>query len=171
MRTIRFLPLAAAALLLIAGCATAGTDTGTGTGTGSDSGASDSPDVAAADLTVADSSLGQIVVDAAGMTLYFFDNDVAGSGQSSCSGQCATMWPAAHPAGTEPVADGITADVATITGTDGQPQITIDGRPVYTFANDAAPGDVNGQGVGGIWYVIGADGTELTDPQSGDISY
>ncbi len=116
--------------------------------------------------------LGQIVVDGSGRTVYFFDNDVAGSGQSTCTGQCATMWPAAHPAGAEPVVDGITAEVATIIGTDGRPQLTIDGRPVYTFASDEAPGDVNGQGVNDLWYVVGADGAELKDPtQSEDPSY
>ncbi len=154
---------------MLAGCATGAATTDTGTDTGTESGAGTSaPDTAAADLTVSDSDFGQIVVDGAGMTVYFFDNDVADSGMSNCTGQCAAMWPAVHPAGTDPVVDGVTGKVGTITGTDGEPQLTIDGRPVYTFANDAAPGDVNGQGVNSIWYVVGPDGTEIKEPaQSG----
>jgi hypothetical protein len=45
---------------------------------------------------------------------------------------------------------------------DGDPQITINGRPVYTYAGDDGPGDLSGQGVGGIWHVVAPDGTEIT---------
>ena len=55
----------------------------------------------------------------------------------------------------------MTGEVGTITGTDGKLQVTIDGRPIYTFAQDKAPGDVNGQGLNSVWYVIAPDGTEI----------
>ncbi|WP_456846845.1 COG4315 family predicted lipoprotein, partial [Cellulomonas sp. P5_C6] len=56
---------------------------------------------------------------------------------------------------------GVTGEVGTITGTDGKMQVTIDGRPIYTFAQDTAPGDVKGQGLNSVWYVIAPDGTEI----------
>ena len=52
------------------------------------------------------------------------------------------------------------------TWTDGSTQITIDGRPIYTFAQDAAPGDVTGQGVNDVWYVIAPDGSEIDDDRA-----
>ena len=52
----------------------------------------------------------------------------------------------------------IRPSVLAINGGDGTVQATVNGFPVYYFANDAAAGDTNGQGVGGNWYVVGADG-------------
>jgi len=113
-----------------------------------------------ADAATASSSLGQIVVDGAGMTAYYFDKDTADSGKSSCSGECAVAWPAIIAAGATPVVDGVTGKVGTI-DTAGGKQVTINGRPIYTFAKDSAAGDVNGQGVGGTWFVISPNGDEL----------
>jgi predicted lipoprotein with Yx(FWY)xxD motif len=164
MRTSRFLLLGTAGLLLLAGCASP-TTTGGGGAPPADSGST------ALDLAVADSSLGGIVVDGAGMTVYYFDKDVPGSGESACVDQCAATWAAVHASSDAPAVEGVTAAIGTITGTDGELQVTLDGRPVYTFANDAAPGDVNGQGVNQLWYVIAADGSEVTAPPSTDPSY
>ncbi|MGO3485546.1 MAG: hypothetical protein ACTINV_15785, partial [Cellulosimicrobium funkei] len=46
---------------------------------------------------------------------------------------------------------------------DGELQVTVDGRPVYTYAADTGPGDVTGQGVNGVWHVVAPDGTEIMD--------
>ncbi|MTD16394.1 hypothetical protein GIS00_20855 [Nakamurella sp. YIM 132087] len=115
----------------------------------------------AAALGVGDTSLGSVVVDGTGMTAYIFTKDTAGSGSSSCAGDCATAWPAIHADSATPEVDGVTGTVGTITGTDGELQVTLDGLPLYTFAKDAAPGDVNGQGVNGVWFVVGADGAPV----------
>jgi predicted lipoprotein with Yx(FWY)xxD motif len=124
---------------------------------------SSSPEAAAsADLATAETSLGTIVVDGRGMTAYYFDKDTADSGTSACTGDCAASWPAIEATSTTPTVDGVTGTVGTITGTDGKPQLTIDGRPLYTYAGDAKAGDVTGQGVGQVWYVVGPDGTEIT---------
>ncbi|KLN33406.1 hypothetical protein ACFVSK_07310 [Cellulosimicrobium cellulans] len=114
-------------------------------------------------LGTADSSLGTIVVDGQGMTVYYYDKDTKGSGTSACEGECAAAWPAVHAASAEPEVEGVTAEVGTITGVDGELQVTVDGRPVYTYAADQAPGDVSGQGVNGVWYVVAPDGTEIMD--------
>ena len=96
------------------------------------------------------------------MTVYQFDNDMQGGTSSSCSGQCATLWPAV-PGGTQPPQlDGVTGTVGTITGTDGQPQLTLNGWPLYYYQGDTAAGDTKGQGVGGIWWVLTPAGERVT---------
>lgn len=91
---------------------------------------------------------GTILVDAAsGMTLYIFTEDVKDSGTSACTGGCITAWPALTvPAGGTPTGGpGVTGTLGTITRPDdGTLQVTYDGLPLYFFANDQAPGDLNG---------------------------
>ena len=115
---------------------------------------------AATDLALADTSLGSVVVDGTGMTVYYFDKDTADSGVSACTGDCATNWPAVLTDSDTPVVDGVTGTVGTIPSGDSK-QVTINGRPIYLFAGDKAAGDTAGQGVGGIWWVVAANGDEV----------
>ncbi|QUB99067.1 hypothetical protein [Cellulosimicrobium cellulans] len=141
------------------------TDSSTTDGSTSDGSAGGgSSDVA---LGTADSSLGTVVVDGQGMTVYYYDKDTKGSGTSACEGECAAAWPAVHAASADPEVDGVTGEVGTITGVDGELQVTVDGRPVYTYAADTGPGDVTGQGVNGVWHVVAPDGTEIMDAAPG----
>jgi predicted lipoprotein with Yx(FWY)xxD motif len=91
---------------------------------------------------------GTILVDAAsGMTVYTFTEDVKDSGTSACTGGCITAWPALTvPAGGTPTGGpGVTGTLGTITrADDGSLQVTYNGLPLYFFANDKAPGDLNG---------------------------
>ena len=118
--------------------------------------------VAAQDATVTASTtdLGTFLIDVDGNTLYFFGKDTA-PGQSACTGDCLTNWPPfTVPEGTAPVAgEGITGVLGAVPTGDGNAWVTYDGRPLYYFAGDEAPGDTNGQGVGDIWYVALEDGT------------
>lgn len=136
-----------------------------------DAGSGASASTSDADLSTADSSLGTIVVDGTGMTAYYFDKDTADSGKSACTADCAASWPAIETTSTTPTVEGVTGTVGTITGTDGKPQLTIDGRPLYTYVGDAKPGDVTGQGVGGIWYVVAPDGTEIMQGADANAGY
>jgi predicted lipoprotein with Yx(FWY)xxD motif len=115
-------------------------------------------------VQVADNpTLGTILVDSNGMTLYVFDNDT--SGTSNCTGDCLQRWPALTVADEDEeitTGEGVTAELAVITRDDGTYQVTANGMPLYTYAEDAAPGDVNGQGVGEVWWVVGPDGTKIT---------
>jgi predicted lipoprotein with Yx(FWY)xxD motif len=112
-----------------------------------------------ASIAVADSSLGSILVDAQGNTLYVFSSDTQGEA-STCTGGCAGAWPALT--GTVTAGDGVDESlIATVAGEGGTEQATYDGWPLYYYAQDTAPGDTNGQGVGGIWWVIGADGVPI----------
>jgi predicted lipoprotein with Yx(FWY)xxD motif len=109
-------------------------------------------------VTVADSSLGSILVDGEGNTLYLFIPDE--QGDSVCYDQCATAWP---PLPAEAVAgDGVDGGLlGSAPRTDGPEQATYNGWPLYYFASDAAPGDVNGQGVNDVWYVLDSAGNGI----------
>ncbi|HEY0259188.1 MAG TPA: hypothetical protein VGC18_04995 [Lacisediminihabitans sp.] len=162
MKTTTALTLAGAALAIVtlAGCASMAAS-GSGS-TGSAPSSSSSSTAVSGDAGVAKTSLGTIVVDGKGMTAYFFDKDTANSGMSACTGQCESLWPAITSSSTTPTVSGISGTVGTITGVAGGNQITIDGRPIYTFSGDKAAGDVNGQGLMGIWWAVSPSGSKIT---------
>ena len=113
-------------------------------------------------ISTAGSAFGTILVDSRGRTIYYYTNDNPGSGTSACSGQCAATWPAVW-ADTSAVASTLDpALFAYITRSDGSRQSTYQGRPLYTYSGDAGPGDVNGQGISGFWYVATIPGTVPT---------
>ena len=156
--------LAAAALaVLLAGCtAPAAEEPAEDEGTSVETEAPDAgSDDSEALLTTADSDLGEIVVDGDGMTVYMFDNDTQGGDASTCEGQCAANWPAVTSDSDDPAVEGVTGEIGTITGVDGETQVTLNGWPLYSFAGDSAAGDVNGQGVNGVWWVLTPDGEKV----------
>lgn len=109
---------------------------------------------------VADSGLGEILVDAQGRTLYLFTPDEAG--EPTCYDACAATWPPLLADGEITVGEGLDdADFSTAARTDGGEQVRIGNWPLYLFANDAAPGDTNGQGVNDVWLVVGPDGEPI----------
>lgn len=105
-----------------------------------------------------DTTLGTILVDADGMTLYVFTPDEGGD--STCYGSCADLWPPVP--GDTAIAGGLDATMfGTTTRTDGTTQLTVDGWPLYRYAPDQAPGDTLGQGLNGVWFVVGPDGAMI----------
>ncbi len=109
-------------------------------------------------------TLGNILTDSKGMTVYIWKNDTT-PGTSSCTGTCAAAWPAfTVTSGITPTAGtGVTGTLGTITRSDNNMiQVTINNQPLYYFAKDAKPGDTGGQGIGGLWYVVGPDGNAIT---------
>lgn len=112
----------------------------------------------AAELKTAQSGAGQIVVDAKGMSVYFFTKDVKDSGTSACTGACIAAWPPVTTASDSPAVDGITATVGTIPTPDGKKQVTINGLPVYYYAKDKAAGEITGQGANSAWYLVNPAG-------------
>ncbi|WP_434620363.1 COG4315 family predicted lipoprotein [Arthrobacter sp. A5] len=125
----------------------------------------------ASDLKTASTSLGTVVVDGKGMTVYFFDKDTPNTGKSACSAGCLAAWPAVSAASAAPVVTGVQGKVGTITRSDGTLQVTINGLPVYTYAEDSAAGDVKGQGVGGIWWAVTPEGSKVAPAQTGSSGY
>ena len=115
-------------------------------------------DGAAVSIQVAETSLGDVLVDGEGDTLYAFTNDVDGT--PTCTDACAGTWPAAVVDGEPTLGEGLDAAVVTtVEGTDGGTQLKAGDWPLYEFTGDAAPGDVNGQGIGDVWFVVAADGS------------
>lgn len=119
--------------------------------------ADDAQPMGEATVEVAETSHGQVLVDAEGLTLYMFDPDE--QGESTCYDECATSWPPLLVDGEPTAGDGADDSLlGTTTRTDGAVQVTYGDWPVYYFAMDAAPGDVNGQAVNDVWWVLDAEG-------------
>lgn len=112
-------------------------------------------------LEVESSDLGPIVTSSDGRTVYAFDKDTKGTTASACTGSCRTQWPPVWVT-TDLKGQGIRAAVGTIDSTDGKKQATLNGWPLYFYAGDSGIGDVNGQGVGGTWWVLDASGNKVT---------
>jgi predicted lipoprotein with Yx(FWY)xxD motif len=112
---------------------------------------------AATNVKTAQTSLGTILVDANGMTLYGFTKDEAGT--PTCNDACARAWPPSLVNGIPTAGEGIDPTLVTaVPRADGSQMLKVGKWPLYLFSGDAAPGDVNGQGSGGVWFVVGADG-------------
>jgi predicted lipoprotein with Yx(FWY)xxD motif len=158
MRTTIWAAAVAVGVLGLAGCGSSTYGGGSGSGSSSSSGGS----TGAAVLSTADSDLGTIVVDADGRTVYVFDKDTAGSGQSTCSGDCPAKWPAVTAPSDHPAVDGVTGKIGTITRDDGSKQVTLAGMPLYLFVGDSQAGDVTGEAVGGVWWAVAPDGAKIT---------
>ncbi len=107
-------------------------------------------------LKTAKTSLGVVVTDAKGFTLYWYAPDT--STTSKCTGGCASTWPPVT--GTPQAASGgsLQGTLATITRQDGTTQATFNGHPLYRYALDTSPGMTSGNGVGGVWQVVKASG-------------
>ena len=109
-------------------------------------------------------NLGKILVGAQGRTLYLFQKD-SGT-HSSCFDACAGYWPPLRASGKPTVGDGLDASlIGTSFRSDGRPQVTYNGHPVYLFSGDQKPGDTTGQGLtdfGGSWYALSAVGDQVT---------
>jgi predicted lipoprotein with Yx(FWY)xxD motif len=162
-RITRLMPVAAAALTAVSLAACGG-------GTSS---SSKSPKTSGNTTTTVDvapsSSLGNIVVDSHGRTLYLFKKD--SGAESTCFGACATSWPPLRASGKPTAGSGVSASsVATTARSDGAPQVTYKGHPLYLFADDSKPGDTNGQGIdafGAEWLALSPAGNAVTAQPSG----
>jgi predicted lipoprotein with Yx(FWY)xxD motif len=97
-----------------------------------------------------DTSLGKVLTDNSGFTLYVFTGD--SYNQSNCVGVCAGTWPPLLATGEVSAESSISGTIGTMTRSDGTTQVTYNGMPLYRYSSDAAPGDVKGQGAVGRWY-------------------
>ena len=133
---------------------------------GSTPAASTTASTASGPATVAVASngtLGKILVDGAGRTLYLFAADKGTS--STCYGSCATYWPPLVTNGAPQAGAGVDATLlGTTNRTDGTVQVTYNGHPLYFVVTDHNPGDATGQAVnnfGAPWYVLSATGNKV----------
>lgn len=103
------------------------------------------------------STLGKVLTDSEGLSLYFFANDATGA--STCNGACAATWPPFLLQDDELPEGLLAADFGEVTRADGSKQTTYKGWPLYYFTGDDAAGEVNGEGSGGTWFVAKPDYT------------
>lgn len=143
---------------------------------GAGDGASEASDDPSAGARVAvaetETDLGTVLVDGDGMTLYGFTKDSAGS--PTCDDDCADAWPALTVEGDE-LPEGLDPEVFSIVDrSDGTKQLKAGRWPLYRFSGDAEPGETNGQGSGGVWFVVAPDGSLVkggaADPAAGSDS-
>lgn len=105
------------------------------------------------------------LVDGQGMSLYLFLPD--GEGHSTCYEQCADNWPPLLAQDGITLGEGVAEELlGTTLRDDGTVQVTYGGWPLYYFAGDEGPGNVNGQGAGDVWYAVSADGDALVAEDS-----
>jgi predicted lipoprotein with Yx(FWY)xxD motif len=114
-------------------------------------------------VSTAKTSLGRILVNSRGHTLYMFGEDK--NGKSACAGQCATFWPPVIAAGKPHAAAGAMASLlGTTKRTDGRMQVTYKRHPLYTFVKDTKKGQTNGEELsafGAKWYAVSPAGARI----------
>ena len=97
-------------------------------------------------------SIGSILTNPAGFTLYIFKDDVPNSGQSSVPAAIAPNWPPLTVTGTPVAPAGLPGQLGSFTRPDGSSQVMYNGMPLYTFVGDTQPGQANGQGLLNLWF-------------------
>ncbi|MCC7369461.1 MAG: hypothetical protein IT306_13620 [Chloroflexi bacterium] len=123
------------------------------------------PAMAQANPTVkvaTDATLGKMLVDGEGKTLYLYSRDE--KGVSNCYDQCEQRWPILRPpAGGAPTGSAdIAGTLGTISRKDGTMQVTYNGIPLYYWYQDEKVGDTKGQAVGGVWWVLAPGLNQIT---------
>ena len=155
---------AAAATFAIALVSTAcGSTAYSAGGYGAPIAASASTRAAAATVGVRHTSLGRVIVDSKGRTLYLFEKDT--SRRSACSGQCAQYWPPLLTHGAPVARAGAKQSLlGKIRRADGSQQVTYAGHPLYRYIGDSKPGQTNGEGsqeFGAGWDVLSSSGKKI----------
>ena len=115
---------------------------------------------AAPSVRVAQTKLGRILVNGEGRTLYLYMKDRGA--KSACSRRCSQVWPPATVSGAPTAGPGVAAAKLTTTrGADNSRQLVYNGHPLYTLTADVRPGQINGEGFLGTWYVVSAAGNRI----------
>jgi len=114
-------------------------------------------------VALRNSSIGPILVDGSGRTLYLFEADRAD--RSTCNSDCASVWPPLIAHGTPVAAAGVNQSLLTTTQrSDGSLEVVYNGHPLYYFVSDKQAGDITGEGIssfGAEWYVLSAAGSKV----------
>ena len=120
-------------------------------------------------VSTAKTSLGRILVNSSGRTLYLFGKDK--NGKSSCSGMCASFWPPLITTGKPRAGTGAKASLlGTTKRADGRMQVTYNHHPLYTFKKDTKKGQTNGEGLsafGATWYAVSPAGARVVKSSGG----
>jgi predicted lipoprotein with Yx(FWY)xxD motif len=110
--------------------------------------------------------LGKVLVTKSGRTLYMYAPDK--KNKSNCYSGCASVWPPLISKAKARAGKGVKAKLIGVAmRKNGQHQVTYKGHPLYTFTSDSKAGEVNGEGYGGIWYVLSASGKAVKHASGG----
>ena len=93
------------------------------------------------------------LINSQGLTLYYNTSDTT---SSVCSGGCASAWPPVLSTSTPGSATSLPGTLSLLTDANGS-QVTYNGHPLYTYSGDSAAGQINGEGIGGVWFVASTD--------------
>jgi predicted lipoprotein with Yx(FWY)xxD motif len=117
-----------------------------------------------ATVGLASTGLGKVLVNSQGRTLYLFRADHGTT--SACTGSCAAQWPPLRATGKPKAGSGLQASaVVTTKRSDGKPQVSYHGHPLYTYIGDQKAGDTTGQGInafGASWFAVTASGAQAS---------
>jgi predicted lipoprotein with Yx(FWY)xxD motif len=167
-RRARLIGVAAAALLALTAC---GSDS-------SDSGGDDTQTVDGIVGTREIPDFGTVLTDADGNTLYMTDAESDGS--VACVDACTDFWPpvAATQSDLPSDVEGVDGTFGLVDRPDGTEQLTLDGNPLYTFADDSGPGSFTGdgfeddfQGTHFVWHAVTTDGSTPPSDEGGGYTY
>ena len=157
--------LAVLGALVIAGCGGGGSSSSSsetsaaGGGEGNTVKASQSGSAGTVDATEIE-GLGNVLVDSEGLTVYEFTVDKGT--MSECYGGCEKFWPPVTTTGKPTAGEGATSSaLGTTKRKDGTEQVTYEGHPLYTFAEDEAPGEANGNEAEGTWFALNESGAAV----------
>jgi predicted lipoprotein with Yx(FWY)xxD motif len=160
--------LAVIGAVVIAGCGGGGSSSST-TESGSGEGGAVNASEASGGGTIGSAEiegLGPVLVDSEGMTVYEFTVDKGTT--SECYGGCEKIWPPVVAKGKPTAGEGAMASaLGTTKRKDGTMQVTYEGHPLYTFAEDSAPGEANGNEVEGTWFVLDESGAAVKGQATG----
>ena len=155
--------------LVLAACSNGSTTTppaGGGTTSTAASSPSGGPMSGATVQVANDATYGKILTDGEGNTLYLFESDTGT--KSSCTTGCSSTWPALTVTGSPTAGTGINSSLlGSAKQADGSTQVTYNGHPVYRYSGDSAPGQTNGEGILGLWFVVSSTGTPVKQAMSG----
>ena len=114
-------------------------------------------------VSTASTSLGRILINSGGHTLYLFSKDK--NDKSACSGMCAKFWPPLLAAAKPRALAGVRASLlGTTKRTDGRLQVTYNRHPLYSFLKDTKKGQTDGEGLtafGGVWHAVSPAGAAV----------
>lgn len=157
MNVRRVVPAAVAAAVIAGGAG--------GAMTSASASASGAHAAATYTLSLRQTSLGKILVNSKGLTVYMFAKDKRGSNKSSCTGSCLMAWPLVTVSGKPTAGPGVNAKLIKTFKVGSKTAVEYNGYPLYTWVGDHSPGQTTGQAInnsGGLWYVLGANGTPIT---------
>ncbi|HEX3737867.1 MAG TPA: hypothetical protein VHV53_10020 [Solirubrobacterales bacterium] len=166
--------IGAVGALAIAGCGGGGGSSSSSAGSagGEKAGTTTASSAGGAGATIAGAevpSLGTVLVDSNGMTVYEFTEDSGTT--SACYGECEAAWPPVTASGKPTAGEGaMSSALGTAKRKDGTLQVTYKGHPLYTFSGDEAPGEANGQELDGTWFVLDEEGSPVEGKASAGAS-